>query len=59
MTKARSYRSIPKGGSVSGGIPSHQRPIVAIDADWVWWHGSRAQRRRLARAMQRQERRKG
>lgn len=53
MTKSR-YRSYPGGSSLGGGIPAHQASVFAVDADWVAANGSRAQRRRIEKAMRRQ-----
>lgn len=58
MVKTGIYRSAPKGSNVAGDIPGHQKAIVAVDIEWVWLHGSRSQRRRLDRALQRQRRAK-
>jgi hypothetical protein len=48
--KRRIFKNYPRGSSVAGTTPGHQAPIVAVDADWIAAFGSRAQRRRVARA---------
>lgn len=58
MKKAR-FQSYPSGSSVGGGMPSHLAPFLSVDADWIAANGSRAQRRRVEKAMRRESARKG
>jgi len=44
------FRSYPSGAGMTD-RPAHQQPIVAVNVDWVMQNGSRAQRRRIVRAM--------
>lgn len=53
MKKTR-FQSYPGGSGVGGGIPSHLAPILAVDPDWIAANGSRAQRRRINKAIRRQ-----
>lgn len=53
MAAAKSY---PAGAGLAGGLPAHAAPFVAVNADWVAAHGSRAQRRRIAKAVKRKAR---
>lgn len=53
MRKPR-FQSYPGGSSVGGGLPAHLAPFLAVDADWVAANGSRAQRRRVEKALKRQ-----
>lgn len=57
--KKGSYQSYPGGSSVGGGIPAHQAPYLAVDVDWVRANGGRAQRRRVEKAMKRENAKKG
>lgn len=50
--KNSGFRSYPSGAGM-GNVPTHQQPIVAVDANWVQMHGSRAQRRRVDRKLKR------
>lgn len=52
--RGRAFKSYPRGSSTAGGLPAHLAPIVRVDADWIANHGSRAQRRRVARQLQRE-----
>lgn len=58
MKKTR-FQSYPGGSSVGGGLPAHLAPFLAVDADWVVANGSRAQRRRVEKAMKRENTKKG
>jgi hypothetical protein len=49
-----SYRSYPAGSGMAD-VPKAQAPTVSVDPEWVMRYGSRAQRRRLARVLKRQE----
>jgi len=52
--KKTSFKSYPKGSEVGGGLPAHLAPNLSVDPDWIAANGSRAQRRRVARALKRQ-----
>jgi hypothetical protein len=58
MKKTR-FQSYPSGSSVGGEMPAHQAPFLAVDADWIAANGSRAQRRRVEKAMKRENAKKG
>lgn len=44
------YPSYPTGASMTGAA-AHKPSLVAVDAEWVRQHGSRAQRRRIEREL--------
>lgn len=44
------YRSYAGGASLTTEA-AYKQPIVAVDPDWVFAHGGRAQRRRIAKAL--------
>lgn len=44
------YPSNPNGSSMVASA-AYRHPLVAVDAEWVRRHGSRAQRRRIEREL--------
>jgi hypothetical protein len=52
--KRTRFQSYPSGSSIGGGLPAHLAPDLVVDPDWIAANGSRAQRRRVARAAKRQ-----